>query len=114
MKAVFPCTGTVILTKSDVDKLKNFYLDNLQNSKLFSIYNQSNYAIQVGKLNYLPQKSNIILDNAHFLTLQKLHSVLSEKIDTITLPNNPATYDTPIDDNFILNHPFFETLTPLN
>lgn len=114
MKAVFPCKGTVILTKNDVDKLKSFYSDNLQNSKLFSIYQQSNYAIQVGKLNYLPQKSKIILDNAHFLTLQELHSVLSDKLDSITLPNNSTTNDTPIDDNFILNHPFFETLTPLN
>lgn len=114
MKVVFPCKGVLVVTKSDVDKLHNFYMDNLTNSKLFPIYNQSNYSIQVGSFNYLPKKSTIILENVHFLTLPKLHSVLESKIANIPTQSDNSNYDEPIDDNFILNHPFFETLTPLN
>ena len=114
MKAVFPCTGTVILTKSDVDKLHNFYLDNLKSSKLLPIYNQSNYSIQEGNLTYLPQNTNIVLENAHFLSLSELHAALSKTMNKIPEQTIDKNNFSPLDDNFILNHPFFETLTPLN
>lgn len=110
MKAVFPCKGVIVVTKNNVNKISDFYMDNLANSKLFDIYKQSNYSTQVGSFNYLPKKSTIYLDKVHFLTLSKLHSVLAEKIENSPLQNT----DTPLDDNFILNHPFFKTLTPLN
>lgn len=114
MKAIFPCRGSVILTKVDADKLRNFYLNNLEKSKLFNIYNQSNYSIQEGNLTYLPKKSNIIAEDIHFLTLKNLHTVLSKELE-----KNPGNYTVPnshepLDDNFIINHPFFSTLTPLN
>ena len=113
MKAIFPCTGTIIVTKQDVNKLRNFYTDNLENSKLFQIYNQSNYSIQIGGLTYLPKKSNLVLENVTFLTLPKLYNELSKQanINTDTFTKQPIQ---PLDDNFILNHPFFKTLTPLN
>lgn len=121
MKAVFPNNGIVVLTKSDVDKLHDFYKDNLINSKLFSIYEHSNYSIQVGNFSYLPKKANIILENANFLTLKQLHQILKEQIPPTTeksnstnIENNTIDYNEPLDDNFILNHPFFETLKPLN
>lgn len=114
MKAVFPCKGVVVVTKQNVDVLSNFYESQLINSKLFSAYSQNNFAVQVGKLNYLPKNSTIILNqDANLLTIQKLNQVLvetSKKEETITNTND----DEPIEDNFILNHPFFETLKPLD
>ena len=128
MKAVFPSKGVVIVTKYNVDVLKNFYKNNLINSKLFSIYQQSDYSIQVGNFNYLPKKSNIILDNAHLLTLRQLQEIVAKQIKenpgTVTIkkaPQKPSDEtvesndfsDEPLDDNFIKNNPFFSTLTSL-
>ena len=120
MKAVFPCKGVVVVTKQNVDVLSNFYESQLINSKLFSAYSQNNFAVQVGKLNYLPKNSTIILNqDANLLTIQKLNQVLVETSKN----ENPKDYqgavsnandDEPIEDNFILNHPFFETLNPLD
>ena len=115
MKAVFSCKGVVVVTKQNVDVLSNFYESQLINSKLFSAYSQNNFAVQVGKLNYLPQNSTIILNqDANLLTIQKLNQVLVEtskkEEQTVTNTND----DEPIEDNFILNHPFFETLKPLD
>ena len=93
MKAVFPSKGVVIVTKYNVDVLKNFYKNNLINSKLFSIYQQSDYSIQVGNFNYLPKKSNIILDNAHLLTLRQLQEIVAKQIKenpgTVTIKKAP-------------------------
>lgn len=121
MKAIFPNKGIVILTKQDVQKLNNFYKDTLLNSKLYSIYELSDYSMQIENFSYLPKKANIILDNANLLTLKQLHEILKEQIpesqnSTININNfdNDIDDDTPLDDNFILNHPFFKTLKPLN
>ena len=128
MKAVFPSKGVVIVTKYNVDVLKNFYKNNLINSKLFSIYQQSDYSIQVGNFNYLPKKSNIILDNAHLLTLRQLQEIVAKQIkenpSAVTIKKDPQKLsdetdesnnfsDEPLDDNFIKNNPFFSTLTSL-
>lgn len=113
MKAVFPCKGVVVVTKNNVDMLRNFYEENLLNSQLFAAYNQNNFAVQVGKFNYLPQNSKIILnENAHLLTIKGLNDVLSKTAQ----PSQKREVDNnvPIEDNFVLNHPFFETLKPLN
>ena len=113
MKAVFPCKGVVVLAKHNVDTIKNYYEGTLIDSKLFATYNQNNFAIQVRKFNYLPQNSKIVLDeNAHLLTIKDLNAILSQKVST---PQEKGIDDNePIEDNFILNHPFFETLKPLN
>ena len=125
MKAVFPCKGVVIVTKYNVNVLRNFYKNNLINSKLFSIYQQSDYSIQVGNFNYLPKKSNIILDNAHLLTLRQLQEIVAKQIKgnpgAVTIKKAPSKEtnesddfsDEPLDDNFIKNNPFFSTLTAL-
>ena len=120
MKAVFPCTGVVVLTKYNVDMIKNFYEGTLIDSQLFASYNQNNCAVQIGKLNYLPRKSKIILDeNTHLLTISDLNTVVSQKIasktveqsETPNLSQNQELNDNkPLEDIFILNHPFFETL----
>lgn len=116
MKAVFPCKGVVVVTKQNVDMLTNFYEGNLINSKLFSAYSQNNLAVQVGNFNYFPQKSTIILEkNTNLLTIQELNKVLARTAEKPkTEPLSTKAKDVPIEDNFIKDHPFFQTLKPLN
>ena len=128
MKAIFPTKGVIIVTKYNVKVLNDFYRNNLINSKLFAIYQQSNYNMQVGNFNYLPKKANIILYNAHLLTLRQLQEVISNQIKqnpeyfNIKPPTTEASQETdeqdefsddPLDDNFIKNNPFFKTLTSI-
>lgn len=117
MKAVFPCKGVIVITKQNVDILSNFYEGSLINSKLYSAYIQNNFAVQVGKFNYLPQNSKITLDkNAKLLTIRELNNVLSKAVESEKATNKaiPDKKDAPIEDNFIMNHPFFQTLKPID
>lgn len=125
MKAIFPKKGVLIVTKYNVSILKEFYNSNLINSKLFSIYQQYNYFIQVGNFNYFPKSSNIILDNTHLLTLLDLKKTIFEQIKnnpesvTITKDSQKNSDENnfsnePLDDNFIKSNPFFKTLTSLD
>lgn len=116
MKAVFPAKGIVILTKYSVKAMNDFYMDKLVNSKMFSIYKQSNYPIQSGNLNYLPQKSNIVLNNAHLLTAKKLQELILSQ-EQAKKPQKAETTkpsEELLDDNFILSNPFFKTLTSVD
>lgn len=121
MKAIFPCKGSVILTKHNVDKLYNFYTDNLVNSKMFPVYNNSDYSVQINSFYYLPKNTSIVLNNAHLLTSQALYKALGQDLINATAQNkaqNPQAqktdFDAPLDDNFIFNHPFFDTLTQVD
>ena len=118
MKAVFPCAGVAIVTKYSINTLKDFYENNLINSKLFGIYQQSNYYMQAGNFNYFPKKSNIVLEQAHLLTLQKLQEVVAKQVSqsntTSTHQQTPQISNEPLDDNFVKNNAFFETLAKLN
>lgn len=121
MKAVFPTKGVVIVTKYNVNVLRDYYRNNLINSKLFAMYQQSNFSMQAGNFNYLPKKSNIILYKTHLLTLRKLQEVVAKQIQESqefneepeeiveSQPQNDFSSE-PLDDNFIKNNPFFKTL----
>lgn len=128
MKAIFPTKGVVIVTKYNVNVLRDFYRDNLINSKMFAIYQQANYNMQVGNFNYFPKKANFILYQAHLLSLKQLQEIIAGKIR-----ENPELFnkkqqnnkdmqesddieeisDEPLDDNFIKSNPFFKTLTAI-
>lgn len=119
MKAVFPTKGVVIVTKYNVNVLRDYYRNNLINSKLFAMYQQSNFHMQSGNFNYLPKKSNIILYKTHLLTLKQLQEVVAEQIKNSSVlaekePHEETSSNEfsnePLDDNFIKNNPFFETL----
>ena len=125
MKALFPSKGVVIVTKYNVNMLKDYYKNNLINSKLFGVYQQSNYSIQVGNLKYPPKKSDIILDGANLLTLKQLQEYVLKQTSIINQNSNESPQqakevntsmisDKPLDDNFVKNNPFFDTLTSLN
>ena len=128
MKAIFPGKGTIIVTKYNVNVLKDYYENNLINSKLFSIYQQSNYSIQVGNLNYFPKNANLILENANLLTLKQLQELIAKQMqeNPKALKDNDSSEnlnqtsnstevfsDKPLDDNFVKSNPFFSTLTSI-
>lgn len=113
MKAVFPCKGVVVVTKQNVDILSKVYQETLINSPLFSAYNQGNIDVQVGPFNYLPQNTKIVLrQNTELLTIQELNKVLKETMKANE--ENIENDDTPIEDSSIMNHPFFQTLKPID
>lgn len=113
MKAVFPCKGVVVVTKQNVDILSKVYQENLANSPLFSAYNQGNIDVQVRPFNYLPQNTKVVLrQNTELLTIQELNKVLKETMET---KQEDIEYDdTPIEDSSIMEHPFFQTLKPVD
>lgn len=114
MKAVFPCKGVVVVTKQNVDVLSKVYQENLENSPLFSAYNQGNVDVQVGPFNYLPQNTKVVLrQNTELLTIQELNKVLKETMPKHENGKNteePQYDDIPIKDSSIMEHPFFQTL----
>ena len=123
MKVVFPCPGSLVLLKQDLDTLQAFYNATLMTSKMNDIYKTSNSIIQVGSLNYIPPKFTLALHKANLLTIEKMREILnltpSQPAPTPVNPvveNNTPTEDLsskPISDNDLLSNPFFQTLTPL-
>ena len=120
LKVVFPCKGVIVLTKEDIQTLNSFYTTSLVTSKIYEIYNSSEYMMQVGNFNYLPQKATLVLDESKLLTIPKMRLILdTHSSQTVSSPEtqkqSPAEehYDE-ISDDTILSHPFFQTLKPLN
>lgn len=123
MKVVFPCPGSIVLLKQDLDTLKAFYNTSLITSKMNDIYKTSNSIVQVGNFNYIPPKNVLVLHKVNLLTIEKMREILnltpSQPAPTPVNPvveNKAPTEDLnskPISDNDLLSNPFFQTLTPL-
>ena len=125
MKAIFPCNGSLIMTKNDIEKLTEFYdsrqIENNDDSKIFI---ENNY------FNYFNDNSEIILDNVTPLTVSKLKKVLGISGSQVTQEQQQdkseikteATTETEleqedeelIDDESIFSNPFFTTLKPVD
>ena len=116
MKAVFPCNGSVVLSKNDIESLRAFYNAKLIASKVYDLYNNSNYMIQVGNFNYIPKEFTITLNDVTLLDIIKLRDLLGLSTPkTINQNSNRGTEVTsPISDDTLLSHPFFQTLNPIN
>ena len=122
MKAIFPCKGTIILNKQDVEPLEAYYKTELIRSKMYEYYKSSKDIMQVGPFTYIPQNTNIILDKSSLLELQTLKNVLnigSKKVNSsaeapILNSVSTASEEYLIDDSDILSNPFFTTLKPLD
>lgn len=127
MRAVFPCKGVLVLTKKDVEALQNFYNSTLEKSNIFSAYNATEYSIQVGNFNYLPQKATLIVDEKNLLTISKLRAIMNGSVPTKkeepVVEENPEevleksteeSLEDPLSDDDILSHPFFTTLKPID
>lgn len=130
MKVVFPCKGSLVLLKQDLEILEAFYNTSLLTSKMLDIYKTSNSMIQIRNFNYIPQKSALALYKANLLTIEKMRKILgiykedsSQNIQTssttsLANSNQKENVDIlnnkPISDNDLLSNPFFQTLKPLN
>ena len=130
MKVVFPCKGSLVLLKQDLETLEAFYNSSILTSKMLDIYKTSNVMVQVGNFNYVPQKSNLILYKANLLTIEIMRKILGlynentvndttskQTSNSISSTNNVTSQQdntTPISDNDLLSNPFFQTLKPLN
>ena len=119
MKVVFPCEGSLVLMKQDLDILKAFYNTSLLQSKMLEIYRNSDTLIQVGNFNYIPDKNYVVLHNAHLLSIEKMRKILGIYNESKSVPQPekqvPVDHNTDkISDNDLLSNPFFQTLKPLN
>ena len=114
MKAVFPCKGVVVLTKKDIQILEAFYRSTLTNSKMFEIYNTTEYMVQIGNFNYLPPKASLVVNEISLLTTSKLRSVMNGTTVSQKASNDSQDADTALSDDDILSHPFFKTLKPID
>lgn len=125
MKAIFPCKGSIILNKQDVEPLEAYYKTELIRSKMYDYYKTSKDIMQVGIFTYIPQNTNIVLDKSSLLELQTLKKVLNIDVkkperSTMKIPSinkeppEIANEEDLIDDDDILSNPFFTTLKPLD
>ncbi len=129
MKVVFPCKGSLVLLKQDLETLEAFYNTSILTSKMLDIYKASNVMVQVGNFNYIPQKSALVLYKVNLLTIEKMRKILgiyNEKVaqpgnsqspintSSQTRPTEAINNEAPISDNDLLSNPFFQTLKPLN
>ena len=119
MKVVFPCEGSLVLMKQDLDILKAFYNTSLLQSKMLEIYRNSDTLIQVGNFNYIPDKNYVVLHNAHLLSIEKMRKILGIYNEEKSAPQPekqpPVDHNNDkISDNDLLSNPFFQTLKPLN
>ena len=124
MKVVFPCPGSLVLLKQDLDTLQAFYNATLMTSKMNDIYKTSNSIVQVGSLNYIPPKFTIALHKPNLLTIEKMRGILVLEQpapqftqEPVQAPAEPEKVEPekpkPISDSDLLSNPFFQTLRPL-
>lgn len=117
MKVVFPCTGSLVLLKQDLETLNAFYNTNLLTSKLVETYKTSNVTVQVGNFNYIPRNSSVVLYKANVLTIEKMRKILGiykEPTPQVQPQKPEPKVEEKISDNDLLSNPFFQTLRPLN
>ena len=116
MKAIFPCFGSLIMTKNDIENIKDYY-DSRQ------ISNNDSLVISENKFfNYFNDDTTFILDNVTPLTVSKLKKVLgisNNKVETNSQKNlkeseNIHEDEELIDDDSIFSNPFFTTLKPVD
>lgn len=117
MKAIFPCMGSLIMTKIDIEKLKDYY-----DSRQISNNDDSLVISENNFLNYFNDDTTFILDNVTPLTVSKLKKVLgisNNKAETnsqesIKESKNIQEDEELIDDDSIFSNPFFTTLKPVD
>lgn len=128
MKVVFPCPGSLVLLKQDLDTLQAFYNATLMTSKMNDIYKTSNSIVQVGSLNYIPPKFMLALHKPNLLTIEKMREILGleQPAPQVTQEQEPEQEPKPVEqeknenekakpisDDDLLSNPFFQTLQPL-
>ena len=117
MKAIFPCIGSFIMTKNDIENLKNYYNSRQIENNTDSVITENNF------FNYFNNDTTFVLDNVTALTVSKLKKVLGisndNKIENNSQENikesdNIKEDEELIDDDSIFSNPFFTTLKPVD
>ena len=121
MKVVFPCSGSIVLLKRDLETLKAFYNTSMMTSKLGQMQNSITDMVQLGHLNYVPKQTKFVLYKANVLTIEQMRKILGIYKEPAPQPTPQSSNEEieaenqkPISDNDILSNTFFKTLTPLN
>ena len=116
MKAIFPCLGSLIMNKTDIEQLKDYY-----DSRQLKNNNDSSIIAENNCFNYFNDNSELILDKVTPLTVSKLKKVLGISDNTKTNSNSTENsahqkedYEELIDDDSIFSNPFFTTLKPVD
>lgn len=127
LKVVFPCKGSMVLTKSDIETLRSFYNTKLMTSKLYEYSKNSEFVVQVDNFNYIPKTYTLFAKQVNFMTIRRMREILGltkpipKELEEQSSPQ-PANNVTPqvsndedekISDKTLLSHPFFKTLKPL-
>ena len=110
MNTIFTGIGNIIMTKTDIENLKNYY-----NS--YKVENNSNDLLVENSLfNYFQDNCEIILDNITPLTVIQLKKMLRIGENNQIMKNHqPINNNETFDDNdSILSNPFFTTLKPID
>lgn len=115
MKGIFTCKGSLILPKSGLDKLIEFYNSNTIENDTNNIYISNDY------FNYFDNNTNVILKNVTTLSLSELKNILgigkpAENTQTSSEASDiiEDTSEELISDDSIINNPFFTTLKPID
>lgn len=126
MKVVFPCKGSIVLTKNDVETLEAFYNTKLLTSKMAELYKSSEFMLQVGNFKYLPKHYSVRLHNANLMNIRKMRELLGLPVTpsmpeptpptpSVQIVNKGQNLDEQkISDASLLSHPFFQTLKPVD
>ena len=126
MKVVFPCKGSIVLTKNDVETLEAFYNTKLLTSKMAELYKSSEFMLQVGNFKYLPKHYSVRLHNANLMNIRKMRELLGLPVTSSMPEPTPPTPsvqivnkgqnldEQKISDASLLSHPFFQTLKPVD
>ena len=116
LKVVFPCKGSMVLTKADIETLRSFYKTKLMTSKLYEYSKSSEFVVQVDNFNYIPKTYTLYAKKVNFMTIRRMREILGltkpipKELEEQPRPapvNDAATNDDEerISDKSLLSHP---------
>ena len=125
MKALFPCEGSIIVNKQDLDPMNTFYNTQLMKSNMTEYLKTTNAILQVGNLSYVPENSNFVVNMSELNTIGRIKTALNievpkkapeqavqtSSVESASMPGTEEWLNTPITDEDISSNPFFTTMT---
>lgn len=124
MKALFPCEGSIIVNKQDLDPMNAFYNTQLMKSNMTEYLKTTNAILQVGNLSYVPENSNFVVNMSELNTIGRIKTALNievpkkapeqavqtSSVESASMPGTEEWLNTPITDEDISSNPFFTTM----
>jgi hypothetical protein len=124
MKALFPCEGSIIVNKQDLDPMNAFYNTQLMKSNMTEYLKTTNAILQVGNLSYVPENSNFVVNMSELNTIGRIKTALNievpkkapeqavqtSNVESASMPGTEEWLNTPITDEDISSNPFFTTM----